>query len=454
MRLRALDIHIGARPAGLLFQYGEGANAITRFVPRDDFWQDTQAPVLSWATVTAPEERAAFWRGSARVPFFNGPGTGLPAFFQNLLPEGALRRHLAQLRGCAVDDHFELLATCGTDLPGAVYAHPASLDRGQVAGIVTQHHDALEMSVVADPMREGTSLSGVQPKLSLVQAGSRYVARTKDTAGTHIIAKLPSAEFPLLPEVEALSLQLAQAVGVDVARARLVSLDEIDIDIPFVLGPSRHFLAVERFDRHAGQAHVHAEDFAQVLGIPPEMKYGHPLASYGFMARVMRDSMGLDENAIVEFIRRLAVNELLGNYDAHVKNFGVVYADGRTPALSPAYDIVAYAAYLSGRGHALLFSRGGTRAARLTPAVVREFCNEAHFPETKATAVVREVVKCACDQWPALIESSGLLPQQKQRLREHFEGVPLVASLRRRTAAKPLPRDPTQTADSRIKGSP
>jgi len=434
MRLRALAIHLGERPAGLLFQYGEGASAITRFIPRDDFWQDPAAPMLSWATAAAPAERAAFWRGSATLPFFNGPGEMLPAFFQNLLPEGALRRHLAQLRGCATDDHFELLATCGTDLPGAVYAYPATLDRDQVAGIVTQHHDALEMSVVADPMREGTSLSGVQPKLSLVQAGSRYVARTKDTQGLHIIAKLPSAEFPLLPEVEALSLQLAQAAGVAVARARLVPLEDIDTGIPFVLGPSRHFLAVERFDRRDGRTHVHAEDFAQILGIPPEMKYRHPLASYGFMARVMQESMGLGELAIVEFIRRLAVNELLGNYDAHVKNFGVVYADGRTPSLSPAYDIVAYAAYLPGRGHALLFSRGGTRAARLTPAVIREFCNEARFPETKATAVVREVVKAACEQWPALIEASALLPQQKQRLLEHFEGVPMVAGLRRRAA--------------------
>ncbi len=440
MRLRALAIHLGERPAGLLFQYGEGASAITRFIPRDDFWQDPQAPVLSWATAAAPQERAAFWRGSASLPFFNGPGEMLPAFFQNLLPEGALRRHLAQLRGCAVDDHFELLATCGTDLPGAVYARPAMLDRDQVAGIVTQHHDALEMSVVADPMREGTSLSGVQPKLSLVQAGSRYVARTKDTRGQHIIAKLPSAEFPLLPEVEALSLQLAQAAGVEVARARLVPMEDIDVDIPFVLGPSRHFLAVERFDRRDGHAHVHAEDFAQILGIPPEMKYRHPLARYGFMARVMRDSMGLGPAALEEFIRRLVVNELLGNYDAHVKNFGIVYADGRTPALSPAYDIVAYAAYLPGRGHALRFARDGDGATRLTPAVLRAFCNEAHFPETKAAALAREVVGAACAQWPALIAASGLLPQQKDRLNRHFEAVPLVASLRRRAAGRLEPR--------------
>jgi serine/threonine-protein kinase HipA len=355
-------------------------------------------------------------------------------FFQNLLPEGALRRHLAQIRRCAPDDHFELLAACGTDLPGAVYAFPAHLEREHVAGIVTQHQDALEMSVVADPMDEATSLSGVQPKLSLVEQGGRYVARTRDSAGHHIIAKLPTAEFPLLPQVEELSLRLAAAVGVNTCTATLAPVEDIDTELPFVLGGSRHFLAVRRFDRRNGQEHVHCEDFAQVLGVAPELKYTHAHASYGFMARVMRESMGLDAAQVQEFIRRIAVNELMGNYDAHLKNFGVTYVDGRTPQLSPAYDVVAYAAFLPGRGHALPFARGSRPRANLSPAVLRELCEEARFPETLASATVRDVVRKACATWPALIEASALLPEQKARLLRHFEAVPSVATWRRRSS--------------------
>ncbi|MEJ7931987.1 type II toxin-antitoxin system HipA family toxin [Ramlibacter sp. AN1015] len=442
MRLRLLDIRLGSRHVGQLFQWGEGASALTRFVPDEAWWRDPQAPLLSWATVVAPEARELFWSSHASIPFFNGTGAQLPPFFQNMLPEGALRRHLAQIRNCAIDDHFEILAACGTDLPGAVLALPADVSRDRVAAIVTQHHDALEVSVTADPIADATSLSGLQAKMSLVEQAGRYVARTRDPAGVHIIAKLPTPEFPLLPEVEDLSLRLAAAAGVSTCRASLAPLSAIQTDVPFTVGEARNFLAVERFDRRDGREHVHCEDFAQVLQVPPEMKYQDPNVSYALIARVL-EAMGGAEAAVKELLRRLAVNEMLGNYDAHVKNFGVVYPDGRTPALAPAYDVVAYAAYLPGRGHALPFARGTPARARLGPASLRSFCNDCGMPETVASAVVRASVRAALDTWPDLIAASALLPQQKERLMAHFTAVPAVAALVRRVRSRKAPPTPS-----------
>ena len=434
MRFRALDIFLEGTKVGVLFQYGDGPNAITRLLPDEGFWRNPRAPRLSWAAYTDPHEHEAFWRAYASVPFFNGTGTTLPPFFQNMLPEGALRRHLAQERKCSVDDHFELLAACGTDLPGAVYAYPSNVSSNHfVEGIVTQHQDALEMTVVADPMKDATSLSGLQAKLSLVlDGGGRYVARTKNSEGIHIIAKLPTVEFPLMPEVEDLSLRLAARAGVDTCKARLAAIGEIDAEVPFVLGDARTFLAVERFDRQDGKAHIHCEDFAQILGIPPEQKYTHDNANYGLMAAVLQQ-MKLGEPAVLELLRRIAVNEMLGNFDAHVKNFGVIYRDGRTPQLSPAYDIVAYAAQVTGRGHALRLTRGGARHATLGPATVREFCAAAEIPETVAQGAIRETVKAAAATWPDMINESQLLPEQKTRLLQHFEGVEAVQTFRRRS---------------------
>jgi serine/threonine-protein kinase HipA len=435
MRLRVLDISLEGAHVGRLFQYGDDRNAITRLKPAETYWRNPRAPLLSWATVTSsPEQREAFWRRYSVTPFFNGQGTLLPAFFQNMLPEGALRRHLAQERGCDPDDHFEILAACGTDLPGAVYAYPAYLDNHQTAEIVTQHQDALEVSVVAQPLADATSLSGLQAKLSLVAQGGRYVARTRDARGVHIIAKLPTVERPMLPEVEELSLRLAAAAGVQTCRARLASLEEIDVEIPFVLGHARTFLAVERFDRLDGQDHVHCEDFAQILGVQPELKYTAPEATYGVLARVL-DQMGL-RGQQDELVRRLAVNEMLGNYDAHLKNFGVIYRDGRTPSLSPAYDVVAYAAYMQGHGHALRFSLDAPARARLTPVSIRAFCNEAGMLETRTGKIIRDTVKQAVATWPALIEASAMLPEQKSHLLEHFLRCPIVESYARR-ARKP-----------------
>lgn len=448
MRYRALDVFLGDQPrrrVGLLFQYGTGRSAITRLVPDGGYWNADNAPVFAQlALVADPDTRAAFLAQYAAQPFFNGEGELLPPFFQNLLPEGPLRRHLEELGQLAKDDHFGLLSLCGTDLPGAVYVRPAPLDKQSIAAVVTQHNDALEMSVVPVPVPEATSLSGVQPKLSLVQSGGsggsggRYVARTKDAQGVHIIAKLPTVEYPLLPQVEALSMQLAAAAGVTVCQVALAPLEHIDSEQPFVLGEGKSFLAVTRFDRGgSGGAHIHCEDFAQILGVPPEQKYTHPYATYATMLQLLLGMPALGTDAACELLRRIVVNDLLGNFDGHLKNFGLLYRDGRTPALSPAYDVVAYAAYMPGRGHALRFTAESPAHERLSPAVLRRLCNAAPgLLETKAQAVVRETVQKAFATWPGLIDAAPLLDAQKQRLLRHFEATPAVASLAKRAAAK------------------
>ncbi|RYF57021.1 MAG: type II toxin-antitoxin system HipA family toxin, partial [Comamonadaceae bacterium] len=406
MRYRALDVFVGPqkRRVGLLFQYGSGRTAITRLQPDLMYWRDDSAPILAQAAwVEDRNQREIFLREYATQPFFNGDGEELPAFFQNMLPEGPLRRHLEEVGNLERGDHFALLSLCGTDLPGAVYVAPANTDRASIADVVTQNNDALEMSVIPVPVPEATSLSGVQPKLSLVQAGGRYVARTRDVRGVHIIAKLPTAEFALLPQVEELSIRLAAAAGVDVCKVELAPLKDIHAEQPFVLGQGQHFLSVQRFDRTA-DTHIHCEDFAQILGVPPDLKYTHRLASYANMLTLLMTTPGLGPEAAHEMLRRIVVNDLLGNFDGHLKNFGLLYRDGRTPSLSPAYDVVAYAAYLSGRGHALKFTQGGGTKERVTPGLLRLLSNEVpNFLEPKAASIVKDTVRRAYDAWPDLI---------------------------------------------------
>ena len=439
MKYRALDVYLGQgrerRLVGQLFQYGEGGNAITRLVPERSYWALDNMPVLSQFAVQAtPEDRLKFIQEAAVQPFFNGEGEELPPWFRNLLPEGPLRLHLESIGDLAKGDDFGLLSLCGTDLPGAVYVEPASLDLANVASIVTQNNDALEMSVTPLPVPEATSLSGVQPKLSLVLSGGRYVARTKNVEGVHIIAKLPTVQFALLPQVEDLSLRMAGEAGVDVCEAVLAPLAEIHADQPFVIGEETHFLAVRRFDRE-GQRHIHCEDFAQVLNIPPDRKYDHPRANYSTMLRALLATPWLGLPAVEEFIRRLVVNDLLGNFDFHVKNVGLIYRDGRTAQLSPAYDVVAYAALIRGKGHGLRFTPDGPRHQRIAVGFERALANAVPgLAEAKISSVVRDTVKKAYNAWPDMISESALLNEQKNRLREHFDSTPAIQSLRKRAA--------------------
>jgi serine/threonine-protein kinase HipA len=456
MNIKALAIHLGTHRLGVLFQYALSADAVVhRFVADEALGTSGREPTLSLSLrASDPRAQAALWR-DVTSSSFNGRysargGWLLPAFFQNLLPEGVFRDHVAALRHCAPTDHFEMLAACGKDLPGNVRALPVALSRDELTRYITQGQEPLEMTVTADPLDDGVSLSGVQPKLGVIRDGDRYVGRTKDH-DTHIIAKLPVVGQPRLPEVEELTLRLARAAGVDTCEAALVPLDRLGQQHDYDLGEidaTTRFLAVTRFDRSAS-GRIHVEDFAQIFGRMPEDKYGggpdSPALSYVDIALALMTQASMGEAAVHELLRRLVVNELVGNPDMHLKNIGVRYLDGVTPTLSPAYDLVAYAVYHRIRGHALLTvpaamapARGELRDASpaqrqsLGPQLLRVFCDEAGIPFKPAEHAVARCVKAAFEQWPAMIEGSDLTAQQKQRLMSHFLGHRMVASLARR----------------------
>ncbi|WP_370680311.1 type II toxin-antitoxin system HipA family toxin [Comamonas sp. GB3 AK4-5] len=439
MQVKALEIRLATRRVGVLFQYPLAQDqTINRFVADDDFASDPEQAMLSLSyRASDPQAQAAFWRalGAAQL---NGSlsvdakrGWLLPAFFQNLLPEGPLRTRIAEMRGCEPEDHFEILAATGKDLPGDVQALPIELGRSELSRIVTQNNDALEMSVVADPLEDAISVSGVQAKLAVLKSDGRFVGRTKLTEASevrHVIAKLPVAGQPLLPELEALSLCLAKAAGVQVVEAELAPLALLAAEHHYDLGDvdgDTQFLAVYRYDRDAPTAtgRVHCEDFAQILGVQPEAKYTRDYLS---IAAVMMLKPTLGEAAVHELLRRILVNDLMGNPDMHLKNMGLRYADGRTPDLPPAYDLVAYAAYgvlQSGRALQLIAPEAGKKYEhqRLTPAVVRSFCARLGIPEKPAQTALRRCAHRAFETWPALVAQAGITDKMKERMVQRLD---------------------------------
>lgn len=441
MHVQALSIWLGDVFVGHLFRIETGgATPVMRFIADPVFARSQDAPCLSLSMLDTPAAQAAVWADIGN-PLFNGNessryGSLLPAFFQNMLPEGVFRDQVAAVRGCQAFDHFEMLAACGLDLPGAVRAIPENLSPAEVARLLMNNREPIEIETVSSPMDDGVSLSGVQPKLGVLREGDRYVGRTK-LSDTHIIAKLPVVGYGKMPEVEDLSLRLAAIAGVATCHAELVPLAHLAMAHHYDLGDSdsqTKFLAVTRFDRSpAGR--IHCEDFAQIMGIQPEAKYS---TSYLTVARLMIDTPSLGEPAVHELLRRLLVNELVGNPDMHLKNIGVRYRDGRTPELSPAYDVVAYAAFNARSGHAMhilppmvdskprirVSTPGAALAGKplLTPAVLREFCATLGIPEKPAEKVLRDTAAKAVAHWPKMIAESGLTDHQKGRLARHLEG--------------------------------
>ena len=118
-------------------------------------------------------------------------------------------------------------------------------------------------------------------------------------------------------------------------------------------GGGRRFLLVTRYDRqtdaHGNTTRLHQEDFCQALGVAPEMKYqneGGPdlKACFDLLRHVTRPSAP----QVLRLLDCVAFNVLLGNHDAHAKNFSLLYAPPSyqsSPALAPLYDVLSTAVY-------------------------------------------------------------------------------------------------------------
>ena len=184
------------------------------------------------------------------------------------------------------------------------------------------------------------SLAGAQLKFSaLMEAAGGLAIPTAGIGGSWIV-KLPSGRFPAVPENEYTMMALARAIGIQVPRTKLLEIRDVRGLPPDIGTMQGKVLAVERCDRGPNLDSIHREDFAQVSGLYPEDKYHH--RSYANIAAVLWAETG--EAGTYEFFRRLVFSVLIGNADMHLKNWSLLYPDGRTPVLSPGYDSSRHAA--------------------------------------------------------------------------------------------------------------
>jgi serine/threonine-protein kinase HipA len=337
----------------------------------------------------------------------------LPPFFSNLLPEAHLREYLAARGGVQPDREFFLIWLLGTDLPGAIEVR--SIDGTPPPGVGEATGGARRDD---EPFR--FSLAGIQLKFSALMETSKGLMVPINGIGGDWIVKLPSPRFEAVPENEYAMMTLARAVGIDVPDVRLVSTNDIGHlpqDLPEAFGQS---LAVRRFDRPPAAERVHIEDFAQVFGVYPEKKYRN--VSYGSIARVLWLETG--EEGVTDYTRRLVFNVLIGNADAHLKNWSLIYPDRRTPKLAPAYDLVATIPYIP--GDRLALSLGDTKEfAQVDSERFRRFAERAGLPVRLVMQTARQTADKLRDVWPTH-EPLRALPERVHRaIAAHMHTVPL-----------------------------
>jgi len=324
----------------------------------------------------------------------------LPVFFSNLLPEGHLREYLATRAGVKQHHEFFLLAVLGADLPGALTVSPLE-QSVQSAEHPTDHDSRKRIPETALRF----SLAGIQLKFSAIMEASGGLTIPAEGIGGSWIVKLPSSRFPFVPENEYAMLALARAAGIDVPRTELIDIGEIRGLPEDALAMKGKALAVQRFDRRGDGEAIHMEDFAQVFGLYPHDKYHH--RSYANIASVLWAETG--EAGTYEFFQRLVFSVLIGNGDMHLKNWSLLYPDGRTPILSPAYDFVATFPYIPNDSLALSF--GGSRSlTEINVEQVRRFADTARLPVSPLWKNAVNLADRTVDAWEHLSEKD-MLPE-------------------------------------------
>jgi serine/threonine-protein kinase HipA len=391
MRERAMTredqfrVYLHNRPIGHLHR----RENLTRFVFDSDYLSDPHRAVLGLRF-----EENLFARHAANMR--------LPPWFSNLLPEGRLREWIGQARGESVDREMELLAQVGHDLPGAVRVLAA--DAPVVMDLAEAGPHPRAGAAGLAPVLWRFSLAGVGLKFSMLAQGERFTAPAVGEGGDWIV-KLPDPDHSDVPRNELAMMTLAGAAGIEVPDVKLVHRDLVEplSDQAWPRGEAYAY-AVRRFDRGESRELIHIEDMAQVRGFYPDDKYLGSFETVGAMLY-----RGRDVEALREFARRLAFNVLVGNGDAHLKNWSLIYRDPRVPTLSPAYDLVATAIYrpVNFGQEDLGLKLGGSRRFEVVTLNTFDALDKKLGAKAELSSVVASLVKNVIEEWPRAAEILG-----------------------------------------------
>ena len=302
MDLRRSQILFKDRVAGLVEETPQGGTVFTYL----EDWSETIACALPIG-----ERRVAWPRG-------------LHPVFQNLGPEGWLRQQQARAGRVDDDDDFGLLLRYGADCIGAISVYPDT----PTERLTEAQFDDEALNAAAGSSR---TISGVQKKLLAWRDGDHFKPATETSQASHIAKYAPDAEPGLLRN-EIFSLAFAREVlgEAEVTRSQNGSVDGID-------GAA---LLVERFDRTPEGAKLRLEDFAQILVRPRGNDFrGKYDGSYEEIAEGIARYSARPMIDLARFFSALVFNFLIGNADAHLKNWSLLERPEGL-RLSPQYDLL------------------------------------------------------------------------------------------------------------------
>jgi len=272
-------------------------------------------------------------------------GKACRAFFAGLLPDGDKRDLVAALFHISSKNDFAILDKIGGDCAGCLSLLPEGEPPTDPQNFEYKKLTSPELANILRtlpkrPLMSGSqdiriSLAGAQDKVALLQQDDAFFLPLHGAPSSHII-KPAHSEFDDLVVNEAFCLHLARSCGLPTIDASINTVED------------EQYLVLKRYDRfyRSGKWHrLHQEDFCQALGIAPELKYqneGGPSIRDGI--NLIRKCSSVPVMDIKMFLEAILFNFMIGNHDAHAKNFSLLYREDSV-SLAPLYDLICTAVY-------------------------------------------------------------------------------------------------------------
>ena len=380
------------------------ANGDMQFAYDPEWLSDATAPALSFSL---PKQSQPFRRRDCQ-PFFGG-----------ILPEEGQRAAIARALGISAENEFRLLEHLGGEVAGALTLLPEGDSPGVPSNAPPDLLDDARLLQLLDrlpirPMLAGEgglrlSLAGAQSKLPVLVIDGKIALPAPGQPTSHIL-KPPIARFAGTTENEFFCMTLAAAIGLNVAPVEMRTVE------------GRPFLLIDRYDRArdpSGQLiRLHQEDFAQALGVPSQRKYaseGGPTFADSFA--LLRRAATRPARDILKLLDAAIFNLIIGNADAHSKNFSLLHQGGAI-MLAPLYDLLSTVAYPD-----------------LSPKLAMKIAGKATLNEIKS------------HHWGVFADQVGIgAPYVHRRVKELSEAVTLQINQPESPFWNRLPRDTDFTA--------
>lgn len=230
-------------------------------------------------------------------------------------------------------------------------------------------------------LHHGSSIGGARPKALITTQDRKYVAKFSSTSDLYSVVK---AEY--------VAMRLAKRCGLNVAEVQLATAAGKDV------------LLIERFDRVRGAAGWQRRSMLSALTLLGLDEMLARYASYEDLAEIVRHKFSDAQATLRELFARIVFNILTGNTDDHARNHAAFW-DGRTLALTPAYDLCPQGRSGNEATQAMLIA-GDNRLSRISTCL--DAAHHFLLSRQAATAVAREQLTVIGAAWEEVCAEAAL----------------------------------------------